>query len=386
VTQRTPCPHFPRCVGCPWIGTPYREQLARKEARVQQALGRFASLGSVEIPPLRPAPRVFGYRSSVRLVARRGREGMRLGVYRPGSHDVVDIRQCAAHHRLANALLETLAGILERQRVPCYDEGTRQGWLRYVQVRVGSDGRTLLLLVVRDRDFAGEGALVAELSRLRGVAGVLLNLNADPGNAILGPEFVCVAGEDSLTERGLGLELRTHAGSFAQSNPAAARRAYACVLRDAAAQPGERAVDLYCGVGALALALARQGAQVLGVEEVPRAVEDARANAERNAVHGVRFEAADVEASLRRLVREGAHVDLVTLNPPRRGADAAAREAIAALAPSRIVYMSCDPDSLARDLDDFAARGFPALRVQAFDFLPHTEHVEAVALLRATPR
>jgi len=353
---------------------------------VQRAFGRFASLGAVEIPPLRPAPRVFGYRCSVRLVARSGRDGLRLGVYRPGSHEVVDIRHCAAHHPLANALLDALAEIVERQRVPCYNERTRQGWLRYVQVRVGGDGRTLLLLVVRDREFSGEAALVTKLSALRGVAGVVLNLNADPGNAILGAEFVCVAGEDALQDRVLGLELSSHVGSFVQSNPAAARRAYAQVLQDAAPTPGERAVDLYAGVGAIALALAREGAQVLGVEEVPRAVEDARANAERNAVHGVRFEASDVEAPLRRLVTEGAQIDLVTLNPPRRGAGAAVREAIAVLSPSRIVYMSCDPESLARDLDDFAARGFATLRVQAFDFLPHTEHVEAVALLRAASR
>lgn len=368
-------------MGCPWVGAPYPEQLARKERRLQGALARHSSLSHVAVLPLRPAPRPFGYRNLAKLVARRGRGGLRLGVYRPGTHAVADIRRCAAHHPAANQALTALSAILERLRVPTYDERRRAGWLRYVIVRVGEARRVQLLLVVRDRGFAGERELVRALAGLRGVTGVVLNLNDDPGNALLGPRFVTVAGEGALVDRVAGLGLRSSAGVFVQANLAAASRAYASVLRLADPQPGERAVDLYCGVGAIALSLARRGAEVIGIEESPRAIRDARANAEANAVRGVRFTEGDAAPALAALVRKGESADLVALNPPRRGAAPEVREGIAALGPSRIVYLSCDPDSLARDLDDLAGRGYRTASVEPFDFLPQTEHVEAVALL-----
>jgi 23S rRNA (uracil1939-C5)-methyltransferase len=378
---RSPCPHFPDCVGCPWVGTAYPEQLARKEGRVRDALARHPSLSAVQVLRVQPSPRAFGYRQVVKLVARRGGEGLRLGVYRPGTHEVADIRRCAAHHPSANDVLAPLASILERLRVPTYDERRNTGWLRYVVVRVGAERRVQLVLVVRDLGYAGERQLVRTLAGLRGVAGIELNVNDGPGNALYGPRFLTASGEAALADAVDGLELRSSAGSFVQANPAAARRAYETVLRRADPKPGERALDLYCGIGAISLSLARAGATVVGIEASPRAVRDARANAKANGVADVRFEEGDAAEILARLAREGVRVDLVTLNPPRRGAAPEVLEAIASLAPTRVVYLSCDPDTLARDLDDLARRGYAPQSVEPFDFLPHTEHVEAVALL-----
>ena len=357
---------------------PYPKQLARKQELVRAALARHESLSAVRRLPIRAAPRPFGYRALVKLVARRGRLGLRLGVYRPGTHDVADIRRCAAHHPAANETLAALGAILERLRVPTYDERRRKGWLRYVIVRVGAERRVQLVLVVRDRSYARERELARALMGLRGVAGVVLNLNDDPGNALFGPRFTSVAGEAALVDRVGELALRSSAGSFTQANPAAARAAYAEVVRLAEPKPGERALDLYCGVGAIALSLACAGMEVQGIEENPQAVRDARANAEANAMQSARFTQGDAASAL---VGKGERVDLVTLNPPRRGAAPEVREAIAALAPQRIVYLSCDPDTLARDLADLAARGYRTESVEPFDFLPQTEHVEAVARL-----
>jgi len=294
---------------------------------------------------------------------------------------VADIRQCAAHHPAANETLAALGAILERLRVPTYDERRRTGWLRYLIVRVGAERRVQLVLVVRDRGYPGEREVVKALAGLRDVAGVALNLNDDPGNALFGSRFLPVAGEGALVDRVGELALRSSAGSFTQANPAAARAAYAEVVRLAEPKAGLRALDLYCGVGAIALSLARAGMEVQGIEENPQAVRDARANAEANAVPGVRFTEGDAAAALAASVRKGARADLVTLNPPRRGAAPEVREAIAMLEPKRIVYLSCDPDTLARDLEDLARRGLAAQSVEPFDFLPQTEHVEAVALL-----
>jgi len=363
---------------------PYAEQLARKQERVKAALAGHASLSEVRLLPIRPAPRPFGYRALVKLVARRDRDGLRLGVYRPGTHDVADIRRCAAHHPAANETLAAMGSILERLRVPTYDEGRRTGWLRYAIVRVGAERQVQLVLVVRDRGYERERDLVKALSGLRGVAGVVLNFNDDPGNALFGPRFVIVAGEGALVDRVGELALRSSAGSFMQANPPAARAAYAEVVRLAEPKAGLRALDLYCGVGAIALSLARAGMEVQGIEENLQAVRDARANAERNQVQRARFAEGDAAERLMKLTPEGARFDLVTLNPPRRGAAPEVRDAIAALAPQRIVYLSCDPDTLARDLADLAARGYRTESVEPFDFLPQTEHVEAVALLART--
>jgi 23S rRNA (uracil1939-C5)-methyltransferase len=377
-----PCPHFPRCAGCPWIGVPYPDQLARKELRVREAIAGFPALAGAPILPVRPAPRVFGYRSVVKLVARRVRGELRLGVYRRGTHHVADARRCAAQHPLANAVLARLATLAARLDVPTYDERTRAGWLRYVLVRVGAR-KAHVVLVVRDRSFRRERELIAALRGVRGVAGVALNLNDDPGNAILGERFVAESGARTLAERMFGFEVESHAGSFLQANPRAARAAWARVIGLADVSPGDRAIDLFCGVGAVSLALAREGALVDGIDASEAAIGDARANATRNGVRGARFSAGDAGAALRERVAAGARVDLVTLNPPRRGAGAVVCEAIAALRPRRVVYMSCDPGTLARDLADLAARGYATLRIEPYDFLPHTEHVEAVALVEA---
>jgi 23S rRNA (uracil1939-C5)-methyltransferase len=211
---------------------------------------------------------------------------------------------------------------------------------------------------------------------------VLLNLNATPGNAILGDRFIAAAGETAMIDRVGGLKLANSAGVFLQANLAAARRAYDQVLRWADPQPDETAVDLYAGVGAISFYLASQARLVLGVEESSRAVLDAKKNIRLNGYHNVRFIAAPASEGLARLAAEQPRIDLVTLNPPRQGADAATRGAIAACTAGRVVYVSCDPDTLARDLDWFAAHGWLVAALQPYDFLPQTEHVETVALLR----
>jgi 23S rRNA (uracil1939-C5)-methyltransferase len=360
---------------------PYDEQLARKQDRVRAALARHESLSGARLLPIRPAPRPFGYRAVVKLVARRGRDGLRLGVYRPGTHEVADIRRCAAHHPAANETLAAVGSILERLRVPTYDEPRRTGWLRYVIVRIGAERRVQLVLVVRDRGYERERDLVKALAGLRGVAGIVLNRNADPGNALFGPRFLTAAGEGALVDRVGELALRSSAGSFTQANPAAARAAYAEVVRLAEPKAGLRALDLYCGVGAIALSLARAGMEAQGIEENLHAVRDARANAERNQIQRARFSQGDAGKLVATLSQRDDRFALVTLNPPRRGAAPEVLDAIAALAPQRIVYLSCDPDTLARDLEDLALRGYTAQSVEPFDFLPQTEHVEAVALL-----
>lgn len=380
------CPHAPACAGCALIGTAYTRQLALKRERVVAALAAHPRLAGVAVGAIAGSPRVFGYRNQVKLVARGSRRGLLLGVYRPGTHQVVDISRCPVHDPRITQVLVGVRQALDATNAPAYDERSGSGWLRYVVVRASAWKHSAqVILVIRDRHWTGEAALVARLRRLASVRSVALNLNRSQGNVIFGERFVGVTREQSLLERVGGLALSSRAGAFLQANIGVARKVYERVLLLADPQPDTVAVDLYCGVGAISFYLAGRAHRVFGVEESPTAVLDAKANIRLNGFHNVRFLAAPAAAGMTHFGDALSGIDLVTLNPPRKGADDATRAAIARAAPARIVYVSCEPTTLARDLDWFAARGWRGERVDPFDMLPQTEHVECVALLNRQP-
>ena len=382
--MRPTCPHYPDCVGCPLIGTPYGEQLRAKHARVIAAFSAYSRLSGIAVPEVIGSPRLFGYRNQAKLVTRRTRRGLLLGVYRPGTHQVVDIAGCPVHQPPINAVLERVRVLLEQAQPPIYDERSGDGWLRYVLVRSSRWQRTTqVILVVRDRRWPGASLLLRRLQRVREVSSVVLNLNPEPGNVILGDSFSPVTRQTALLERVGGLTLKSSAGAFLQANVSTARRIYERVQAWADPQPDELAVDLYAGIGAISFYLGGRARLVVGVEESPVAVRDAKENIRLNGYHNVRFIAAAAAEGLTGVLAQSARVGLITLNPPRRGADAATRSAIAAAAPRRVVYVSCEPTSLARDLDWFGAAGYAVAGVQPYDLLPQTEHVETVALLVA---
>lgn len=358
----------------------YGEQLERKHQRVCAALAAHAPSVVAQVEKPVRAVRLFGYRNQVKLVARSTRRGLLLGVYKPGTHQVVDVSRCPVHDSLIARALEVVRRAVDRLDAPIYDERSREGWLRYVAVRSSWMRRTTqVVLVVRDRKWPGERELVERLRRARGVGSVVLNVNPTTGNTIFGDQFVPMTRYDALIERVGGLQLKFHAGSFVQANLSAARRAYESVAALADLSSDEMAVDLYCGIGAISLSLATTGKFVVGIESSASAVRDASENTRLNGIHNARFRAGAVADLLPRVAAELPRVDLVTLNPPRKGAGPEVVAEIAAVAPRRVVYMSCEPESLARDLEALAAAGFVTTSLRPFDFLPQTEHVECVA-------
>lgn len=376
----SPCPHFPDCVACTFSGVPYGEQLERKRRRVAEAFSGYDTLASLPVPPLVKSPRVFGYRNQAKLVVRRTRRGVLFGVYRPGTHRVVDIIDCPVHEPRIRSVLKAVRSQIERRNVPVYDERSGRGWLRYVVLRSSAWKKSVqIILVVHDRSFRDEHTLTRTLRRLQGVSSVVVNVNPTPGNVIFGEAFHAVTPNDALFERIAGLKLKSRAGGFLQANIPVARRMYDRVLAWAGPKEGEVAVDLYCGVGAISFCLASRAARVYGIEESPIAVLDAKTNTRLNGFHNVRFLAGDAGPTLRALADEIGRIDVLTLNPTRKGADSTTREAILAAAPARIVYVSCSPESLGRDLDWFANHGYAIKALQPFDLLPQTDHVECVA-------
>jgi len=377
-----PCPHFPDCAGCVLIGHAYGEQLRLKQRRVADAFASFSGLAAVPIAEVIGSPQVFGYRNQAKLVARRTRRGLLLGVYRPGTHQVVDIRGCPVHHPVITRVLEGVARVVEQFVISIYDEDTHMGTLRYVVVRVSNwSKQAQVILVTRDRLLPQCRELVRALLRVRGVSSVVQNVNDTPGNVIFGTQYLPLSRDTALIDRVGILKLKTHAGAFLQANVAVARRLYEQAVRWAAPTAQEICVDLYCGVGALSFYLATAAKQVIGIEASAIAVGDAKENIRLNGFHNVRFYCGDVAERLPEVAAWVTGIDVITLNPPRKGADAATRGAIVACTPQRIVYVSCNPETLARDLDWFVGHGYEARAVQPFDLLPQTDHVECVALL-----
>jgi 23S rRNA (uracil1939-C5)-methyltransferase len=351
---------------------------------VQAALDRTPALRGLVAEDVVGSRDLFGYRHVAKLAVRGRRDGsLRAGVYAPGTHRLVDAERCAAQHP---ALSEVLGAALEeasRLRIPGYDESAHEGELRYLVARYSSWRRRVLLVLVTTRR---ETERLRELSRrlarrCRLLGGVVHNYNPERGNVILGRVFATLRPPAALVERIGELELQAGAGSFLQANPWTARRIYETALEWAAPDREDRALDLYCGVGPLSLALARRVKLVVGIEDSPSAIADARANQRRNRLYNARFEQADAAEATARLRATLGSVDVITLNPTRKGASSALLDAIAGLRPRRIVYVSCEPRTLARDLGRLAEGGYRTLRVRPFDMLPQTDHVETVSLL-----
>lgn len=329
------------------------------------------------------SPEAFGYRNQAKLVLRHSaRGGLLAGLYRPNTHTVMDIRQCPVHHPYVRAALERILPVLAASRIPTYDERTGQGVWRYLVVRASRWTKAVQVIVVCATELdARVRPVLRQLARLPRVRSVVHNFHPSPGNVIFGELFTPVTRETALAERIGSWTLKTHPGAFLQANIPVARKLYAYATAAAALRDGDVVADLYCGAGALTFHLAPSARLVVGVEESPVAAADARSNVRWNGFSNVRIWTATASDGVQRLPAELGHVDLLTLNPPRKGTDENTRAGILRLAPRRIVYVSCDPGTLLRDLLWFEAHGYRTEQLQPFDMFPQTEHIECVATL-----
>ncbi len=377
---RASCPHYPRCIGCPFINLPYPEQLTKKHEIVAQALADFPALAGIEIPPVLPSPRRLGYRGRVKLVVRRTQGEVATGLYVPGSHRVMDISSCPVHPRPVNQVLHYLKNKLMELDIAPYDERDDSGDLRYLDFRYSFARRELsVTLVTRHRVLREAGRLARSLQRrFPFVAGVIQNLNEERGNVIWGKDFRCLAGRDTILEQFGNLKLVFPAGVFSQANPFTARKLYDYVHETAGLKGEETVLDLYCGVGPISLYLAAAARQIWAVDDSELAINTAKQNARRNGISNCRFAAGDVADRATEAKHNLGRIDLVVVNPPRKGVGAPAMEALLDIGARKLVYVSCAPRSLARDLDRIVAAGYRIRRLQPFDMFPQTDEVETV--------
>jgi 23S rRNA (uracil1939-C5)-methyltransferase len=377
-----PCPHYPRCDGCPLVGQPYTEQLRHKQGAVETALADALGPGSVEVLRIIGSRAPFGYRNQAKMVLKRTRAGVVAGLYAPGTHRVVDARACPVHHPAINRILAAATALLTEHDISIYDEREAQGALRYLVVRYSFWLRQAqVILVSTERPPALAGFIRVLRRRCRDVQSVVLNLNADRGNVIFGSQWIPVGGPAGIVDRMGTLKLHVSAGSFLQANPWVAGRLYRLAGRWVAGHADETVVDLYAGVGGIALTVAPDVRRVYAVEENPSATADSRSNARRNGISNVRALNGSVEELIEQLRHDLGACDVVTINPPRTGVPPDVLAGVAALRPRALLYLSCRIETLARDLARLRAYGYATRRVQPADMLPQTEHVECLALV-----
>jgi len=381
--RRPPCPHYPACYSCPFVQFPYKQQLEKKREIVAQALATYPALATLPIPPLVPSPHQFGYRVRVKLAVRRSRGNVLIGVYIPETHKVADVSGCAVHPEPINRIVQFLKQAIERLGITLYDEAHDTGQLRYIDARYSLwQRRVLLTLVTRHMDFPQARELTHELTRrFPFLSGIVQNINDKPGNVIWGERFRPLWGRDSLLERIGPLSLRIPVNAFEQANPPVARRLYERVLEWAGLNGEEIALDLYCGIGPIALYLASRAKLVVGIDDNESAINVAKENARRNGYHNTRFFAGDAAEKLKEVTGTLARIDLVVVNPPRKGLSPEAFAALAAVKAPKLLYVSCDPLTLARDLDRFSQERYVTRQVQPFDMIPQTDQVETIAWL-----
>ncbi len=384
--QRPPCIVADKCGGCQWQHIAYSHQLEAKRNQVIQALER---IGGFENPPVAPilAPATdLHYRNKVTYPLDRSATGqVQAGYYRKGSHRLINLNQCPVQDERFDPLLREIKEDLQTQGWSIYDEEKHRGKLRHLSFRVGRrTGEILLTLVSREESIPGLAEQATQwLERYPQLVGVCLNVNSQRTNAIFGPKTDCIAGQGFLTETFAELQYQIGPTTFFQVYTEQAEAMLEQIVSTLQLTGQEMLVDAYCGVGTLTLPLAQRVRQVVGLEVHEASVEQARANAALNWLTNATFLVGSVETLLPSLEQTP---DVVLLDPPRKGCDRRVIEALIAIAPARIVYMSCKPATLARDLKLLAEQGYRLTRVQPADFFPQTSHVECVAFLERGDR
>lgn len=372
------CLHYTKCGGCQFRHMNYAEELEAKRIRVEDALRRLGG-ADIHVSAILGAEQVDRYRNKAQFPVAKG---PRIGFYRPRSHDVIDVDDCLLQGEAAARLRGAVKEWMAEYSIPAYNERTFTGLVRHVYVRTNRAGRSLCCLLVNGRGLPREAELVRALRRAEpNLAGIVLGVNEKHNNVILGDSYRTLWGEDFLSDTLCGLTFRLSVPSFYQVNPAQTEVLYGKALEFAGLTGAETVLDLYCGIGTISLVMARKAGMVWGAEVVPQAVDDAIANAQRNHIENARFLCADAGEAARYLEGEGGRPDVVCVDPPRKGLAEDVVDTIADMGPQRVVYVSCDPGTLGRDVKRFAGRGYTLKRAVAVDMFPRTAHVETVVLL-----
>ena len=375
------CPVAKLCGGCDFWHMDYEEECRLKADRVRQCLNRIGGENLEELSIL-SAPTCYGYRNKAQYPVSSQKGRMFAGFFRAGTHQVVENDRCLILPEETDRVKKIVTDYVNHFRISAYDEATEKGLLRHIFVRRGTvSGQVLVCLVVNGRKLPHHEVLVEKLKAVPGFTTLVLSVNTRPGNAVLGNEFITLYGPGYIEDTLCGLTFRLSPRSFYQINHHQAQRLYKAAIDQAGITKKDLVLDLYCGVGTITLAMAAAAGKVIGVEVIEQAVDDARQNAERNGIENAEFFCGDAGKAALELESRGVIPDVVVVDPPRKGLNADTIEALGKMSPRRIVYVSCDPATLARDVALLKEKSYKMISAQAADLFPRCAHVESVVCL-----
>jgi 23S rRNA (uracil1939-C5)-methyltransferase len=382
-----PCPVYKQCGGCQLQHLSYEAQLVWKRQSVVDSLERIGKLNmdGITVHPTLGMSDPWRYRNKAQVPLGNSEGGLIAGFYATGSHRIIDMNECLIQHDDTNQIVQEVRRIAGSLGITAYDEERDTGLLRHVVVRVGfATGEIMVVLVLNGDKLPHEKQLVEGiLAVVPGVASVCLNVNREKTNVIFGRKTKVLWGAEVIYDSIGDVKFAISARSFYQVNPVQTEVLYGKALAYAELTGVETVIDAYCGIGTISLFLAQQARKVYGVEIVPEAIEDARKNAELNGISNVEFVVGAAEEVMPKWQEQGVRGDVVVVDPPRKGCDQALLDAIIAMQPERVVYVSCNPATLARDLRVLEDGGYRTVEVQPVDMFPHTVHVECcVSLVR----
>ncbi|MBR3136005.1 MAG: 23S rRNA (uracil(1939)-C(5))-methyltransferase RlmD [Clostridia bacterium] len=371
------CPVYARCGGCVFGHVTYEEELRIKEGQVAEALTRLGGLQDIPLRPIIGMNEPERYRNKGAFPYGMTEHGPSFGFYAPRSHRLVPVEDCRIEKTSVCRAVQAVKGWADRCHIQPYDERTGKGTLRHAVARVTTSGELMAVVITR-----GELPHKKELSEALSFAdSVFWNRNDKDTNVIFGDSFTLLSGKATLRETLCGICFEVSPRSFLQVNPVQTQKLYGSALDLLDPKPGETVADVYCGIGTISLLLAQRVGKVIGIEVVPEAVENAKENAARNGIQNATFLCAPAEVALPKLVSEGQIIDCLTVDPPRKGCEPQVIDAILASGAQRMVYVSCNPATLARDVKLLVAGGFTVQNVQPVDMFPRCGHVETVVLM-----
>ena len=370
-----PCPHFSKCGGCQLMAISYDAQLEFKRNVVKDALLRLGKIDlnpdilGMEVPERYRNKMVFPFSGN-----------SDWGFYRQRSHDVIPLSDCLLGDRLCGEIMDTISSHIKKYNIPVYNEEAHKGILRRAFLRTTKD-EIMVVISANADSIPKSGELIDAIRKISPkVSSIILNINKKRTNLVLGDKNVTLWGKDVLSANLCGLSYEISPHSFFQVNPTQTEKLYNKAIEFADIGENDRVLDIYCGIGTISLTAAKCAKSVIGVEIVPEAIENAKENAIRNGIENAEFYCFAAEDIVPQLLADGESPDIVILDPPRKGSDEATLSAIAKAQPKRIVYVSCNPATLARDAQFLENHGYKAEKVTAVDMFPHTVHVESVML------
>lgn len=378
------CPYFKQCGGCAYRHITYDSELSIKEQHVKDAISRIGGFKELKINPIVAGNSRNGYRNKAQFPVGVSKDGNLItGFYAYHSHRIVSCENCFLQPAVFNDIALITRKWAEEYKITPYDEKTHSGTLRHLYIRLGeSTGEIMVCLVVNGNRLKGEKELALRLEKdIPNFKSLIINENKEKSNVILGKKCTTVYGGEYITDILCGLKFNISPLSFYQVNRTQAEKLYNIAQNYADLQGDEILLDLYCGTGTIGLSMAHKVKELIGVEIVEQAVENARANARLNNIGNARFICADASSAAARLEKENIKPDVIILDPPRKGCNNELISTVAHMEPKRVVYVSCDAATLARDMKLFAQQGYIPREVTPVDMFPVTAHVETVCLL-----